>query len=151
MLAPEVIEENGNYSDWTKVVGTGPFELTEYIDGSSVTFTKNPDYWGFDEKYPENRLPYVDKMRGLLMADPATRMAALRSGKVDILQSNGAGFTSVDQADSLKRTNPEILQYAHYSRSDSGVGLHVGKPPFDDIRVRKAMQLALDLEGVNEV
>ena len=36
--------------------------LTDYVEGSSLTFTKNPDYWGFDEKYPQNRLPYIDEL-----------------------------------------------------------------------------------------
>ena len=47
------------------MVGTGPFELTDFVDGSSFTYTKNPDYWGYDEKFPENRLPYIDEFRVL--------------------------------------------------------------------------------------
>ena len=61
---PEVIKEHGDANDWRNLVGTGPFMLTDYVDGSSVTFIKNPDYWRFDEKYPENRLPYVDELTG---------------------------------------------------------------------------------------
>ena len=42
------------------MVGTGPFELTDWVDGVSYSYTKNPNYWGYDPKYPENRLPYID-------------------------------------------------------------------------------------------
>ena len=63
MYPPEVIEEHGDVTDWRNLVGTGPFELTDWTEGSSITYSKNPGYWGYDEKYPENRLPYVDTLR----------------------------------------------------------------------------------------
>ena len=78
-----MIEEHGNVNDWRNLVGTGPFMLTDYVEGSSVTWIKNPNYWGFDEKYPENRLPYIDELVALVMREEATRTAALRSGKLD--------------------------------------------------------------------
>ena len=62
---PEVIEEHGDAKDWRTIVGTGPFMLTDYVLESSVTYEKNPNYWGNDPKYPENRLPYIDEMRVL--------------------------------------------------------------------------------------
>ena len=54
------------------MVGTGPFELTDWVDGVSYSYTKNPNYWGYDPKYPENRLPYIDGLTGLIMPDEAT-------------------------------------------------------------------------------
>ena len=92
---PEVIKEHGDVSDWRNLVGTGPFELTDYVEGTVLTFTKNPNYWGYDEKYPENRLPYVDDVRFPIMPEEATRLAALRSGKVDII-AWGSVLRSVD-------------------------------------------------------
>ncbi len=146
---PEVIKEHGDATDWRNLVGTGPFMLTDLVEGSSITFTKNPDYWGFDEKYPQNRLPYVDEIRGPLIPEPATYLAALRSGKVDYI-GNVTAIRSVDQAESLKRTNPEIVQWVSATVSGgTSTGLNVNKPPFDDIRVRQAMQMALDLETIN--
>ena len=55
--------------------------------------TKNPNYWGFDEKYPENHLPYIDGLRALLMAEEATRISALRAGKIDNEYSTPASLT----------------------------------------------------------
>ena len=63
ILPPEVIEQHGEYQDWRNLVGTGPFMVTDVVEESSITWTKNPDYWGYDEKYPQNRLPYVDQLR----------------------------------------------------------------------------------------
>ena len=147
---PEVIEEHGDAKDWRTIVGTGPFMLTDYVLESSVTYEKNPNYWGNDPKYPENRLPYIDEMRVLLMKEPATRMAALRTGKVDIV---GAGLdsriSSIDQVESLARTNPEIELTKIWDRSDNSFGFSLNKEPFDDLRVRQAMNMSLDHETIN--
>ena len=117
----------------------------------SKTFTKNPDYWGYDEKYPENSLPYVDEIRALLMAEEATRISALRTGKVDIIQHAGiADIVSIDTVKSLRKTNPEIEVYPHYFRSTASFTLNIRNAPFDDIRVRHALQMALDLETTSD-
>ena len=148
--APEVIEEHGDYKDWRNMVGTGPYELTDVVDRSSIAWTKNPDYWGYDEKYPENRLPYVDKIIQLIIPERATRIAALRSGKIDMLGTPGASsLRSIDVLDSLKRTNPEIELYTYKFRSDNTFHfLGMERPPWNDIRVRQAMQMALDLDTI---
>ena len=79
---PEVIEQHGDYKDWRNTVGTGSYELIDVVEGSSLTWTKNPEYWGYDEKYPQNRLPYADEITALIMVEPATRLAALRAGRI---------------------------------------------------------------------
>ena len=53
---PELLEEYGDDWDWQNVVGTGPYMITDLVPGSSVTWTKNPNYWGYDEKYPREPL-----------------------------------------------------------------------------------------------
>ena len=56
---------------------------------------------------------------------------------------------AVDEADSLRRTNPELVVHTFFQRSNTAIRLDTTKPPFDDIRVRQAMQNALDLETMN--
>ena len=150
ILPPEVIEKYGNYEDWTNVVGTGPLILTDYVEGVSITWKKNPDYWRYDEKYPENRLPYIDAMRALHIEEEATRISALRTGKVDIINSQGTHIRNLDVVRSLQRTNPDIQVSSNFLRSDATFSVNIRKPPFDDIRVRHAMQMALDLETIND-
>ena len=140
--------------DWRDLVGTGPYMLTDYVEGSSVTWIKNPNYWGFDEKYPQNRLPYIDELRALIMPEVATQLAALRTAKLDYVGSHGdTQLKSIDQVVSLQRTNPEIVLHQYYYRSDNSFIFNgqnvVDNPPFNDIRVRRAMQMALDLETLN--
>ena len=151
ILPPEVIEQFGNYADWRNMVGTGPIMLTDHVEGVSKTYTKSPDYWGYDPKYPQNRLPYIDQLRALYMPEGATRISALRTGKVDIIhRAGGTAIGSLDVIRSLKRTNPKIEVWGSTGASDKQFGLNLHKPPFDDIRVRHAMQMALDLETINE-
>ena len=150
MNAPEVIDQHGDVADWRNLVGTGPFMLTDWVEGSAITWAKNPDYWGHDEKYPDNRLPYVDEVVRLIMPDQATRVSAMRTGKIDYLAHNGHGqFYTVDAVESLERTNPELRVNAYYFRAGESAGFNVTMPPFDDIRVRHAIQMAIDLDTIN--
>jgi peptide/nickel transport system substrate-binding protein len=150
---PEVIREHGNIQDWRHSVGTGPYMLTDVVEGVSMTFTRNPDYWGYDEKYPDNRLPYIDELTGLVMTEEATIVAGLRSGSIDYIGLPGGGgafLSSIDQAESLRENNPELVLTAWAYRSENAVQFKMMEPPFNDVNVRAAMQMALDPQSINE-
>ncbi len=150
VFPPEVIQALGDVTDWRNLVGTGPLMLTDWVDGSSITWEKNPNYWGGDEKFPRNRLPYVDKVMARVILDSATQLAALRSGKVDLLGSFGdSQIRSIDQAESLRQTNPDIVLSPYSTRSETSFATNQTKSPMNDIRVRHALQMALDLETIN--
>ena len=149
ILPPEVIKQYGDVKDWRNLVGTGPYMLTEWVEGSSITYEKNPNYWKDDEKYPGNRLPYTDKIRTLFIPENATANTALRSRQLDYVGTCGHLIKSPDQIGTLQRTNPEIVQWSLFGRSDNSFAMDVTKPPFADLRVRKAMQMALDPETYN--
>ena len=149
--APEVIRQHGDVKDWRNLVGTGPYSLTDWTDGSSITLQKNPDYWKDDEKYPGNRLPYIDEIQGLFITEEATRLAGLRSGKIDFMgaPAGWADITSVEVLESLQKNNPEIVLQPWWDRSENSYAIDASKPRFDDVRVRRAMQMALDLKGID--
>lgn len=138
----EVVDKYGNLQDWHNIVGTGPFILTDYVSGSSIDFVKNPNYFGYDDRYPKNRLPYVDKARILIITDIATAMSALRTGKIDLIED-----LPWSQADNITKSNPELIQVTRPERGHC-VWLRVDKAPYDDIRVRKALQMSLDLKSI---
>jgi peptide/nickel transport system substrate-binding protein len=127
--------------------------LTDVVEGVSMTFTRNPDYWGYDEKYPDNRLPYIDELTGLVMTEEATIVAGLRSGSIDYIGLPGGGgafLSSIDQAESLREKNPELVLTAWAYRSENAVQFKMMEPPFNDVNVRAAMQMALDPESIND-
>ncbi|MDA1302378.1 MAG: ABC transporter substrate-binding protein [Proteobacteria bacterium] len=144
-IAPrEVIQQYGDHRDWRHLVGTGPFILTDHVEGTSWTYRRNPDYWYKDERFPGMELPFIDELRVVVIPDRASQIAALRSGKIDVL----TGLT-IEEARAIKRSNPEIL--IHYSPG-GGVNrdstMQVSRPPFNDLRVRKAMQKAINLKEI---
>ena len=142
----EVIDQFGDHRDWRNLVGTGPFMMAEHVEGVSWTYTRNPDYWYRDERFPGMRLPFIDTLRVLVIPDRASQIAALRSGKIDILAQ-----LTIEEAQAIQRSNPEIrILYAQGGSVNRESTMQVSGPPFDDLRVRKAMQKAIDLEAVAE-
>ena len=132
--------------DFRYVVGTGAFILTDFQPGTSITYDKNPDYWGYDERYPNNKLPYLDHWKVLAIPDLATQVAALRTAKVDMIV-DGRSHVTADQAMSLAKTNPEI-QCLYWVSGAGSVTFRYGAKPFDDIRIRKAMQMCIDTTSI---
>ena len=141
--APEVIQQWGNMNDWHHAIGTGSFMITDFVDGSSATLVKNPNYWGYDERYPQNKLPYVDGLKYLIIPDQATALSALRTGKIDIMD-----LMPLQVAQSMQKTNPEILQIAVPMSTCLTIDPRNDVKPFNDIRVRQAMQMAIDLPTI---
>jgi peptide/nickel transport system substrate-binding protein len=142
----EVVDKYGSFTNWRNAVGTGPFILEDYVADSVVLFTKNPNYWGYDERYPDKRLPYVDKIKYLIIPDYSTRLAALRTGKVGI-NTHAFGAVAWQEALDLQKTNPE-LQWARYPQDAPALDVRNDMAPFTDRRVRKALQMAIDLKGI---
>ena len=85
------------------------------------------------------------------MAEEATRLAAMRTGQIDILHRFGATtIGKVEVVNALLGTNPDIQVGTYFQRALQVSGLNIRKPPFDDIRVRRAMQMALDRDAIND-
>ena len=140
---PDAVEKWGDVRDWHHAIGTGPFILQDFVSGSSVTLIKNPDYWAYDERYPQNKLPYIDKLKYLIMPDETEAVEAMRAGKLDIIHQ-----ISFKQAQAIQNTNPEILQITSSGDPATTIQMRNDKKPYNDIRVRKAMQMAIDLPTI---
>ena len=148
MVPPEVIKENGDMKDWRHVIGTGPYEITGFVPGSSFSYTKNPNYWKYDPLYPDLdlRLPYADEVKQFVIVDSAARAAALRTGK--IAMSGGVHLTS-DQINSLRRTNPELVVSKIVGTQPTTPLFRGNELPFNDKNVRIAMQKAINVQEIN--
>jgi len=140
----EVLQKYGHHKDWRNVVGTGPYMFKDHVEGASWTYERNPNYWYKDERFPGMRLPFADTLKVLIIPERATRLAAMRSGKIDAL-----GGLKPEEEEALKKSNPEVnFHYATGSNGDRDSAMQILKPPFNDIRVRKAMQKALNLKEI---
>jgi peptide/nickel transport system substrate-binding protein len=146
----ESLEEHGDLENWEHALGSGPFVLTEVVEGTSYTWEKNPNWWGEDPRYPGNQLPYIDTFRLLDLRDWAAQKAAYRTGKVDEL----GGWASVvtitpSQVDSIIDSNPETELFVRWPEG-WGIGMRMDDPdkPWSDIRVRRALQKAIPTEEI---
>jgi peptide/nickel transport system substrate-binding protein len=144
IVAPELVEQ-GVLKDWHNAVGTGPYMLTDFSSGTVTTYVRNPNYWGYDERHPKNQLPYIDTVKEVVIPDNATALAALRTGKLDILEQMNAFYWQ--DAQSIAGTNPEI-QRSVWPSPGQAIQMRCDREPFTDINVRKALQLAIDLKTI---
>ncbi|MBV9170495.1 MAG: ABC transporter substrate-binding protein [Chloroflexi bacterium] len=133
ILPREVIEQDGDASK--RVVGSGPFIFEKYDSGVSFTAKKNPNYYRAGE-------PHVDEVVGLVIPDDATAMAGLRAHELDFYQ------VANQNADSLKSTNPEIQQIEWEFLLIPFFYWKVDQPPFNDVRVRRAVSLATNRDNL---
>ncbi|MFC2057031.1 ABC transporter substrate-binding protein [Chloroflexota bacterium] len=154
IVPPEVIAEYGTMTNWKVSVGTGPFMLTDMIQGSTVTLMRNPNYWMKDPIGPGkgNQLPYIDGVKYVIIPDKSTMYAALRTAKVDWLSSGGAGFgveIPMEELVELKKTTPQLMS-SKLALADVGsiIAMNLDKEPFNDIRVRRALMMATDFETI---
>jgi peptide/nickel transport system substrate-binding protein len=118
--------------DWPKnPVGTGPFALTEYKVARIAKFRRRPDYWG--EPAYLDEIHYVD-----LGSEIATHIAALAAGQVDVLYR-----VTIAELELVRRL-ANVRLYEEQSAQTLVLRMQHDHPPFDDIRIRRAIVLAAD-------
>ena len=124
-------------SAFETVIGTGPFKSGNAVRGSRYTLVRNEDY------YLPGR-PFLDTLEFHVMPEPAVRMAALRSHQVDTI----AIITSAE-AQSLERDfSDKITVYKTPSAGGNTVQMNLNRPPFDDPKVRRSVNLAISRSDV---
>jgi peptide/nickel transport system substrate-binding protein len=131
LFAREVLEQDGDLKK--RLIGTGPFILKEHTRKVRVVLQRNPDY--FDQGRP-----YVDEYVILSTPDAATRLAAYRTGQSDFIW-----VASPSEVETVRKTNPStVVQSYHNSLAPFGLALAQDKAPFSDVRVRRAVAMAID-------
>ena len=130
--------------NWKNVNGTGPFMLTDFVQGNSNTYTKNSIYWG-KEKIgdKEYKLPFVEKVVFRTIKDEATQHSALRTGKLDIHES--VRWQAVEE---LKKSAPQLRWSKWLDTNGVFLSMRVDTKPFDDIRVRRALNFAVNKQAL---
>jgi len=79
----DAVQQWGDVSDWHHAIGTGPFILKDFIPHKSASLVKKPNYWGYDERHPQNKLPYVDGVRYLIIPEETDALELMRAGKLE--------------------------------------------------------------------
>ncbi|MBI4082030.1 MAG: ABC transporter substrate-binding protein [Candidatus Lambdaproteobacteria bacterium] len=115
-------------------IGTGPFKMKEYVRDQAIRVRKNPDY------FVEGR-PYLDGIDYVVITSRGTQIAALQSGQVEITQP-----TETDQKmyDTLRKSTPGMEFNKVYLSNTVNVVMNNKRPPFDNPKLRQAINMALD-------
>src|SRR3989449_2227229 len=141
IIAPEVVQQFGDLKKPESVIGTGPFILERYEPNVKTVFKRNPAYFLKDQ-------PYVDGVEWLVLDDPSTGLAMYRTGQIDC---GPAAQWSVRQQDldTLKKSHPHLVYQDYLSTVTNAVlYLRTDLPLFNDVRVRRAISMAIDRQGI---
>jgi peptide/nickel transport system substrate-binding protein len=135
-----------------QIAGLGPFVLREHLAGQRLVFARNPHYWRTDEE--GHRLPYLDGLTVLVVADQNTEALRMASGEIDLM-SNG-DIRAEDYATFARARDAGQLELL-----DVGVGLdpnllwfnltpdaRTRLPWLHDRRVRQAISYAVDRQAM---
>jgi peptide/nickel transport system substrate-binding protein len=133
IMAPEAFDGDGNP---VEVIGTGPFVLVEWIQDEHATLMKFDDYWGDS--------PKVDRINLLRIPDPHTRATMIRTGELDIAE----GMPVTDAISLAGESDIDVFEVPQTRYRV--IYLNNSAPPFDDVRIRKAINYAIDRDALVE-
>ncbi len=142
IVAPEVVQKYGDLKKVDTAIGTGPFILEHYEPNVKTLFKRNPEYFRQGQ-------PYVDGVEWLVLDDESTGLAMYRTGQIDA--GPGANW-AVRQPDleSLKQSHPHLRYQDIQATNATVIWMRTDKPPFTDVRVRRAISHAIDRQGMIE-
>jgi peptide/nickel transport system substrate-binding protein len=135
ILPPEVEDKFGDFKAAESLIGCGPFVLERYEPGVKAVFARNPTYY-------DQRLPYLDKVEWLFIKDRSTQLSLFRAGQVDIPFYDAR----IPRADvvSFRRSNHGYPVMFWDGLAVRTLAMRTDRPPFSDVRVRRALSLGVD-------
>ncbi|MBI2554509.1 MAG: ABC transporter substrate-binding protein, partial [Candidatus Rokubacteria bacterium] len=141
IVAREAVEKFGDLKKAEAAIGTGPWILEKHEIKSRIVYVRNPDYF-------LKGLPHIDRIESYEMEDKSTRLAAFLSGQLDI----GPEFYGRVLWNTMKEVKARLPNLVMIEDFPYNVMTHVGmrtdKPPFNDVRVRRALSMAIDRQGI---
>jgi ABC-type transport system substrate-binding protein len=136
----EAVEEHG--PDFGRnPVGTGAYRLGEWTLGQRLVFERNEDYW-------REGLPYLDRITIEVGQEPTVALLRLQSGEVDI-PGDGIPPAQFQQVMDDPAQAERVVQGGQLHTGY--VTMNVTEPPFDDVRVRQAVNMAINKDRVIQI
>lgn len=120
-------------------VGTGPFMLKEFVPGEKAVFVRNPDFFHEGQ-------PYIDETIMYFGIEPSTALLRMEKGELDVLF--GDMIPAADFPRLLSDPKYKDWLYEEPSMYTWWLGLNHKKPPLDNLKVRKALNMAINKEKI---
>ena len=141
-VSPAAVQKYGK-DFGTNPVGTGPFKFDSYKTDNVLRMVKNADYKWAPTMFTHQGPPYLDAISWRIIPEPATRLAALKSGEVLFIQD-----VPTQDYDNLKNTSTIQIIEGVMSGSGMSMMINVTKAPVDDVKVRQALEWGADKAGM---
>ena len=147
-VSPALLDKGAE--EWSfQMAGTGPYTMEEYRSGESISLKLNREYWGYDPEMCGGE-PLWQPNIGFNtitfkpVSEEATRIAMLQTGEADIINPVTANnVATVEASGNIVFTKPGVsVGYLYFNCQ---------KSPLDDVRVRKAITMAIDVDALNTV
>lgn len=134
-LSPAAVDGDGAFA---QPIGTGPWQVDSLSD-EAATLTRYADYWG--------EQPTLDQINIEVVLDAQTRIAALLSGDVHAIGGEYLGSIPPESLAALEASD-EVTVLSAAGATSFYIAANHGKPPFDDLLVRQAVNQAIDRQGL---
>lgn len=115
-------------------VGTGPFRFNSWDRGERIVLERNPDYWG--------GAPEMSRLVFQVIPDPRQRLIALESGAIDI------AYAILPEELQFVELHPGLRLHKIPANNVAYLAMNTTHPPFDDVRVRRAVNYAVNKEPI---
>lgn len=142
VVSKAYVEKVGSDGMATRPMGNGPFRFVEWRKGDSVIMERFPDYYGGATDIPPVGPARIDRVIFKIIPEPASRVAALLAGEVDLIDE--LPHHAIRQVEANART--KVLK-SNGTRSFF-VDFNTTRPPFDNVKVRQAANHAVDRQLV---
>ncbi len=118
----------------TQLIGTGPYLFKDWKPKEQIVLEVNPDYKGPDK-------PYFKRIIAKPIAEPKTAVIAFLAKEIDFTEIEPTALPEVEADPDAKTIKLDGIDY-------TWLGINVEKPPFDDIKVRQAIRLGIDVDAI---
>src|SRR5437867_1758342 len=144
IVARECVEKYGDLKRAESVVGTGPWMLENHRPNVGLTFARHPHYF-------QPGLPHIERVEMVVDEDNASRMAAFVAGKYDLGWDLPGAIGRTDWVqikEVLRQRRPGLRTAEFVSNVETHISMRTDQKPWSDVRVRQAVSMAVDRQGV---
>ncbi|GAA2991456.1 ABC transporter substrate-binding protein [Actinokineospora diospyrosa] len=143
LISPKTIAlPSAQQADLSNDIGSGPFVLASWKEGDSVVLKKRPDYnWG-PKALGHEGPARLDSITYKLVAEPSVRTSAVQSGQADVAYNPSPQELASFKSQGFTTATPRYLGFVN------GFAINTKVAPFDDVKVRQALQHGIDRKEI---